>query len=255
MLSFSIIMCTWNSEPYVAQAVASVLSQDHPNRELIFVDGGSTDGTLERIRALDCKKTILENVKGGIARAMNAGIDAARGEVIAHLHTDDYYCHGRVLSEVAAALTSSGAEWVFGRAMSDMNDGRILTESYVVPRYSYDRLLRTNFIPHQATFVRRALFGLAGDFDPRYRFAMDYDMWLRLGRLAEPLQVDRHWVVFRRHAGSLTTANYRKSQLDGLGVRLKHAGYSPGALIEHGSRFLVREARAFGRQALARLRA
>jgi len=251
MLSFSIVMCTWNSEPYVAQAVASVLSQDHPNRELIFVDGGSTDGTLERIRALDCKKTILENVKGGIARAMNAGIDAARGDVIAHLHSDDYYYHDKVLSDVATVLTSSGAEWVFGRAMSDMNDGRVLPEGYVVPRYSYHRLLRANFIPHQATFVRRGLFDRVGRFDPRYRFAMDYDMWLRMAKVAPPLQVDRHWVAFRRHAGSLTTAYYGKSQREGFGVCFKHSGHSPLFLAEHGSRFLWRQLRSYVKRLVA----
>ena len=253
MLSFSIVMCTWNSEPYVAQAVGSVLSQDHLNRELIFVDGGSTDGTLERIHALDCNKTILENVKGGIAKAMNAGIDAARGDVIAHLHSDDYYYHDRVLSEVAQVLTSTGAQWAFGRAMSDMNDGRVLPAGYVVPRYSYDRLLRANFIPHQATFVRRSLFERAGRFDPQYRLAMDYDMWLRMAKLAEPAQSDSHWVAFRRHAGSLTTANYVKSMREDFGIRMKNAGWSPPSVLNHTARYAWRRARFYSRQIRAAL--
>ena len=251
---FSIVICCWNSEPYVAQAVASVLSQTYTDLELIFVDGGSTDGTLERIRALDCETTILENVRGGVGRAMNAGLEVARGDVIAHLHADDYYLHERVLAEVASAFKSSNAEWVFGRAMSDMNDGRVLPESYVVPRYSYQRLLRANFIPHQATFVKRSLFDRFGGFDPQYRFAMDYDMWLRLGKVVPPAQVDKHWVAFRRHAGGLTTAHYAASQREGFRVCFKHSGHSPLFLMEHGSRFLVRQARSLGRQLLASLR-
>ena len=253
-ISFSIVICTWNSEPYVAQAIASVLSQDHRLRELIFVDGGSTDGTLERIRSLECEKTILENVRGGVGHAMNAGLIVARGDVIAHLHADDYYLHEQVLSEVAMAFNSFGADWVFGRAMSDMNDGRLIPEGYVVPRYSYRRILQANFIPHQATFVKRSLFDRVGGFDPRYRFAMDYDMWLRLGRVAEPAQIDRHWVAFRRHAGSLTTAFYSKSQREGFRVRMKYAGFSPLSVLEHGARFLWRQARFSGRQTLAKLR-
>ena len=254
MLSFSIITCTWNSEPYLAQTIESVLAQTHPNVELVFVDGGSTDGTLERIRAIPRHKILIEGVQGGVAQAMNAGLRAATGDVIAHLHADDYYLHQRVLEEVAQAFDQSGAQWVFGRAMSDMNDGRLVPEGYVVPRYSYDRILQANFIPHQATFVKRALFDRVGAFDPRYRFAMDYDMWLRLGRLAEPAQIDRHWVAFRRHAGSLTTAFYSKSQREGFRVRMKYAGYSPLSVLEHGARFLWRQARFSGRQVLAKLR-
>lgn len=51
-MKFSIITCTWNSEPYLGDSIASVLAQDYPDIEYIFVDGGSTDGTIERIQAI-----------------------------------------------------------------------------------------------------------------------------------------------------------------------------------------------------------
>ena len=51
-LTFSIITCTWNSEPYLAESIDSVLAQDYPNIEYIFVDVGSTTGTLGRIKSL-----------------------------------------------------------------------------------------------------------------------------------------------------------------------------------------------------------
>ena len=106
-MRFSIISCTWNSEPYLAQSIASVLAQDYPDIEYIFVDGGSTDGTLERIRSIPRPVKLIEDTRGGISRAMNRGIEAASGDVIAHLHGDDYYLHPRVLSMVAQALASS----------------------------------------------------------------------------------------------------------------------------------------------------
>jgi glycosyltransferase involved in cell wall biosynthesis len=244
-LRFSVVVCCWNSEPFIAQALNSVLMQRWPEIELIFVDGGSTDGTLERIRAVERPKTILENVRGGVAAAMNAGLRVATGDVVAHLHADDYYLGPDVIAEAAAALEESGAQWVFGRAMDDMNDGRLLPEGWAVPRYSYGQLLWANFIPHQATFVRRPLFEQVGTFDGQYRFAMDYDMWLRIGKVAEPKQVDRHWVAFRRHAGSLTEAHYTKSMREDFLVRMKHAGYSPQSLVKHGAHYAVRRLRHF----------
>lgn len=242
-LRFSIITCTWNSEPYIAQSIASVLAQDHQNFEYIFVDGGSTDGTLERIEAIDREKIILTNVRGGVARAMNAGIEAATGDIIAHLHADDYYLNPTVLADVARLFESGNQAWIFGRAMSDMNDGRVLPESWAVPRYSYKRLLQGNFIPHQAAFIRRAMFSKIGTFDERYRYAMDYDFWLRLGAVAEPLQIDKHFVAFRRHSGSLTTANYAASMREDFRIRLRYASRSPAALAIHSLRYIVRRAR------------
>lgn len=242
-LRFSIITCTWNSEPYIAQSIASVLEQDYQNFEYIFVDGGSTDGTLERINAIERDKIVLTNVRGGVARAMNAGIEAATGDVVAHLHSDDYYLNPSVLSDIARLIEVGGYSWIFGRAMSDMNDGRLLSESWAVPRYSYKRLLQGNFIPHQATFVRREIFSRIGAFDERYRYAMDYDFWLRLGKVAEPLQIDRHLVAFRRHAGSLTTSNYSASMSEDFRIRLQYSSKSPGTIAIHSLRYLVRRAR------------
>jgi glycosyltransferase involved in cell wall biosynthesis len=118
-MKFSVVTCTWNSEPYLAQSIASVLVQDYPDIEYIFVDGGSTDGTLERIRSIPRPLRLIENVRGGISRAMNQGIAAASGEVIAHLHSDDYYLHPHVLSRVAEALTRTARGWAIGGIVVD----------------------------------------------------------------------------------------------------------------------------------------
>jgi len=241
-LRISVITCSWNSEPFIADCIASVLSQDYDHFEFVFVDGGSTDGTLERIKVLNGPIKVLENVRGGISRAMNEGLRAASGDLIAHLHADDYFLHDRVLGQVAGLLQSSQAGWCFGRILEDY-DGRLIPEQWVMPRYSYRRLIQGNFIPHMATFVRRQLFDQVGGFDETLRYAMDYDLWLRLGRIAEPLQLDEPLAVFRRHEGSASTANALSGQREDFAVRLRYAGRSPWALAEHSLRYLVRRAR------------
>lgn len=247
-IRFSVITCTWNSAAYLGQSIDSVLAQDWPEIEYIFVDGGSTDGTLEMIRAIPRQVKLIENVRGGISRAMNAGIAAATGEVIAHLHSDDYYAHPQVLSHVAQALEQTGAAWLFGRCLSDM-EGERVPENYVIPRYSYRRLLKGNFIPHPATFVRKSLFDRAGSFDETIKYAMDYDLWLRLGRLADPVQLDEHLAVFRRHTGSLSTANRMASLEDDFRIRMQYAGNRLWTIAYHWAHYLVRRrrlARALG---------
>ncbi len=241
--SFSIITCTRNSEPWLAESVASVLMQRGVEIDYIFVDGGSNDGTLQRIRALERPYTLIENVKGGISRAMNAGIEAARGDIVAHLHSDDFYLRDDVLLTVALAFRERGCRWLYGRTKSCI-DGQLVPEGYQAPRFSRRRLLRGNFIPHPATFVARELIWRAGGFDPGLRYAMDYDLWLRLSAIVEPVALPQPLTAFREHEGSLSTREKSQAMQEDLRVRLAHTGFHPFAQGMHLLRYAVRRQRA-----------
>lgn len=240
--SMSIVTCTWNSAWYLSQSIASVLEQTYAPVEYIFVDGGSDDGTLEMIENIPRQTQILRDVRGGISRAMNAGIEAATGDVIAHLHSDDYYLDPGVLEHIVTSLAETGAAWAFGTMLNDY-DGQLTPLAYTVPRYSYSRLLKANFIPHPATFVRRALLEEVGGFDESLRYAMDYDLWLRLGRVAAPLQSERPLAAFRRHAESLSTANVLAAHDETYRVRMQHIGALSPRRVTHYLRYLRRRAR------------
>jgi glycosyltransferase involved in cell wall biosynthesis len=244
-LTFSIITCTWNSSAYLAESIASVLAQDYSDVEYIFVDGGSTDSTLEQIRALQRPYRLIENVRGGVSRAMNEGLRVATGDVIAHLHSDDYYLRSDVLSTVAGHLDASGRNWLFGRTSPIIN-GVLCSENFVAPRYSYAKLLKGNFIPHPATFVRRDFMQRAGGFDAGLKYAMDYDLWLRLGRMGDPVQLDESLAAFREHEGSLSSATATRlaAMAEDLRVRLGYAGKNPLERVEHYARYIVRRQRA-----------
>jgi glycosyltransferase involved in cell wall biosynthesis len=241
-MNFSIITCTWNSEKFLPSTIESVLSQSHNNFELVFVDGGSGDATLTQIERVNCKKIVLHNVRGGIAHAMNAGIEAARGDVVIHLHSDDYLLHSDVLLRVAEVFERTNCEWLFGRILND-RDGGLFPETYQSPEYSYKALQRSNFVPHAATFVRRSLYQRAGGFSESLRYAMDYEMWLRLGRLAEPVQMREALSVFRRHGGSTTEKNRLASFDEDHAVRLRYLGANPLDNIRHALRHQVRRRR------------
>ena len=164
------------------------------------------------------------------------------GDVIAHLHSDDYYLAPDVLTKVGRVFTETGAEWLFGGIENDV-EGHLLPLGYPVPRYSYKRLLNYNFIPHQATFVKRSLFERAGLFNEDYRYAMDYDLWLRLGKVAEPVQIDRPLAAFRRHEGSLSTSNRLLGLEEDYLVRMTYAGVLPWQRLRHQARYLIRKRR------------
>jgi glycosyltransferase involved in cell wall biosynthesis len=234
---FTIVTCTRNSMATLPATLRSVQQQTGVRYQHVFVDGNSTDGTLETLRQQPGEVQILEGVSGGIARAMNAGIQAARGDIVAHLHSDDYYLHPLVLSQVSQRMHADGCDVLFGRIVSDV-DGQQIPEGYAVPRFDPQRLLRRNFIPHPATFIRRAVFDRHGLFREDYRLAMDYEFWLRIRQHCRFTQVDEPLAAFRVHEGSASRMHARASFNEDFRARFEHGPW--WMWPEFAARYVVR---------------
>lgn len=217
---FSIITCTWNSANTLQQTLDSVASQVGCDIEHIFVDGGSSDDTVEMIRRYGRASVVLENIRGGISRAMNEGARHATGDVVAHLHSDDYFYDRYSLKKVADAFLSGNRRWLVGRTAT-LRDG-ILRQPLPQKIFSPSRYrARGYFIAHPATFVQRNFFESSGGFKEDLRYAMDIDLWLRLIAIESPIELDETLTVFREHPGSLSTARRDDARLEEMRVRME----------------------------------
>ena len=237
--AFSIVTCTWNSAATLGDTLASVQRQTCRDLEHVFVDGGSTDATLDMLAAYPGNKQVLTGVGGGISRAMNEGIEAARGEFVAHLHSDDYYAGDDVLASVADRFAHEQVDWLFG-AIQVLRDGRLLPPR-PLRRFSY-RALASGYaaVPHPAVFIRKAVFERVGLFDESLKYAMDIDLWLRLAQIARPATIDRPLAVFREHAGSVSSANKIQARQEELRVRRRYFRQAPLAFGIYCLRYLKR---------------
>lgn len=231
---FSIITCTWNSQEWLPECIQSILKQQQTTFEMIFVDGGSNDASLAQIWEVPRPITLIRDIRGGVSRAMNQGLQAATGDIVAFLHSDDYYLHDLVLQTVDDLFTTTHCRWLFGRTKIIKNN-KLMDEKWRVPHYSRKQLIHGNFIPHPATFVDRELLLQAGGFDETLRYAMDYDCWLRLSEYSEPLQSELAFAAFREHAGSLSTGNKSAAMKEDLRVRFR---YSSGGVLENSLHYL-----------------
>jgi len=187
---------------------------------------------------------LLRNVGGGIGHAMNRGIAAATGRYIAHLHSDDYYAGPAVLATVRQHIGLAQAAghppaWVFGN-IQVLKDGQLLPPHALAP-FSYRGFAAGRaWVPHPAAFVRREAFALVGMFDERLRYAMDIDLWLRLGAVSRPAMVDQVLTVFRNHAGSVSSRNRIAARREEFAVRRRHAHKAPLAFGIYCLRYLKR---------------
>jgi glycosyltransferase involved in cell wall biosynthesis len=226
--SFTIVTPCLNGAATLEQALDSVRDQDYAGEvEHVVVDGGSTDGTLEilaRRQAADeagpaagaARLRYLSEADRGLSDAVNKGIRMARGEVIGWLNADDVYLPG-ALARVGEALAARpGSLWATGPCLIVGADGEEIRgavtryKNLFLRRYSYGLHLVQNFVSCPSTFVRRAGFDRIGLLDERFKYSMDYDLWLRLGRLQAPLVLDEPLAAFRMAEGSLSMTGFER---------------------------------------------
>jgi len=240
-MKVSIITIVKNNKDFLSDTVESVLSQKYKNFEYIIIDGVSTDGSIDIIKhyaALDKRIKWISEKDQGISDAMNKGIALSTGDIIAHLHADDYYADEDVLSGVSSAFKRCDSScWLTG-GLHIVNKSKEILTTIGVRNYSYDALVDSNTIMHPSTFVLRRAFELAGMFDRSLSYAMDYDLWLRLGRIGDPLRIDAPLACFRAHEGSLSTSHSGAALHEAWLVRKKYLCSKPIKLLRGYYRYL-----------------
>lgn len=169
----SIIVATRNPGPRLVATLESIWGQRWVQPEIIVIDGGSTDGTVDWLGAQRRQlSAVISAPDGGVYDAMNKGVALAHGDWVFFLGADDRLIGDMTLSEMAGWLKRTEAGVVVGEVAFD--DGRIYRLS------SRSRQLARNFVHHQGAFYRRSLFVEMGGFDTSLAIMGDYDFNLRL---------------------------------------------------------------------------
>jgi glycosyltransferase involved in cell wall biosynthesis len=198
----SIITPSYNQGRFLRETIQSVLSQDYPNLEYLIVDGGSSDGSVEIIQHYFSQLTWwVSEPDQGQADAINKGFAHANGEILAWINSDDTYLPGAVSEAVTFLIAHPEAALVYADANLIDERGSILGR-FPAKQTSLKKLLRGSVhIPQQTTFFWARLWKKVGPLDPTFQFAMDYDLWVRLAKLAPLLYTPRLWANFRLHGG------------------------------------------------------
>ena len=203
----SIVTPSFNQRPYLEAAIRSVLDQDYPHIEYIVIDGGSTDGSLDVLRAHAAQISLwMSEPDSGQTEAINKGFSKANGDILAWLNSDDVYRPGAIREAVAYLREHAEVGMVYGDADYIDSHGRVVGQ-FPAAQTDGRRLMRGYVhIPQQASFFRSRLWRMVGPLDETYRFAMDYDLWTRLAEISTMRYVRRTWAAFRLHGTAKTLA-------------------------------------------------
>jgi len=198
----SIVTPSFNQARFLEEAILSVLEQSYPRIEYIIVDGGSTDGSVEIIRKYAHRLAWwVSEPDHGQTDAINKGFARARGEIFAWLNSDDTYLPHAVTEAVDYLQSHPEAGMVYGDANLIDTEGQVIGR-FPARQTDYRRLRRGYVhIPQQAAFFRADLWRQVGPLDPTFYFAMDYDLWVRLAKIAPLHYYPRLWANFRLHEG------------------------------------------------------
>ena len=207
----SVIVAVYNGAKTLQRCIDSVSNQTYPNKEIIIIDGGSTDGTVEIIESNQDKIAYwISEPDSGIYNAWNKALDNISGDWICFLGSDDYLWKKDVFEEIAPHFIkaeSQNIRMVYGQVARVTEDNEISC----IDGFSWEYTWRSIIIDgictftHQGMFHHRSLFELYGRFDESFQIAGDYELLVRVFKDGEGALFIDGLIVTGMQTGGITS--------------------------------------------------
>lgn len=214
----TIVLPTYNRCRLVCRAIDSVLEQTYQAYELIVVDDGSSDATADRLADYGDRVTVIKQANRGVSAARNAGIQAASGEFIALLDSDDVWLPQKLERQIAFFRTCPQAmicqtEEIWIRNGKRVNPGkRHKKHSGMI----FEKTLPLCLVSPSAVMLRKSLVDEVGLFDESLPACEDYDLWLRISWKYPVHLIDTPLII--KHGGHADQLS-RMPELDKYRIR------------------------------------
>ena len=211
-MKVSIITPCFNSSATLRDTIESVARQDYPEIEYIIIDGGSTDQTLDIIKAYPKVVDLwISETDDSLYEAMNKGIHLASGDIIAIINSDDFYVHSAVISLVVQQFKRNRVDSIYGdiQYVAPQNTQRVI-RNWVSGKYQRHNFLYGWMPPHPAFFVKKTVYDALGFFDTRLQTSADYELMLRF---LYKHRVSSHYLpelLVRMRAGGVSNRSWLK---------------------------------------------
>ncbi len=203
----SVIVAVSNGERYLAQALESVLSQAYSPHELIVVDDGSLDNSAAIARSCSEVRFVSQRY-AGLAAARNAGINAARGELIAFIDQDDLWTPNKLDSQVDYLLKNPGIRYVNSWVKMFVEPGSSLR-----PGYTRDFMQRAHVGRTPGTLVAwKPVFDLVGMFSTDFTIACDVEWFVRANARNVPMFIIPEVLLYKRIHDNNLSSDFRTNR-------------------------------------------
>jgi glycosyltransferase involved in cell wall biosynthesis len=211
MSKVSVIIPTYNRGDVVLRALRSVFAQDHAVDQVIVVDDGSTDDTIERVERNFPEVELIVQTNHGVSHARNRGIERARNEWLAFLDSDDEWLPGKITAQLSA-IVSDGISRVCHSDEIWVRNGRRVNPMHKHRKYGGDIFLyclpRCVMSP-SSVVLHRSVVEAVGGFDETLPVCEDYDLWLRIASQTTVLYVPEKLLIkYGGHEDQLSRSSW-----------------------------------------------
>jgi glycosyltransferase involved in cell wall biosynthesis len=209
-----------NQGQYLEETIISVLGQQYPNLEIIVMDGGSTDNTVQILKKYSCQISYWESKKdNGQADAINRGMSLSSGEILCWLNSDDMYLSGTLL-DIGKRFygRTDRSHFIYGASVKmEQSDGELNSAALTAAPFEKFALTYNDFIVQPSAFWTRKLWQCAGELNTNYEYVLDWEWFIRASRIIQFEYVPRFYSVYRLHPlhkSRIGGAKRRKEVLD-----------------------------------------
>ena len=223
----SVIIPTYNSESFIIRTLETVFKQTLLPYEIVIVDDGSKDKTLEKIQNYLGKNQqtinklkIIKQTNSGAGAARNNGIKNATGEWISFLDSDDIWDR-RKLEMVSSVIRKYPEVTVIAHDEYTANEKNfnkrklcLLHKGYRKDENLFLQLYQKNLFSTSCMTVRKDILEMSGLFDETLRSAQDYDLWIRVAKYGELYYMDHALETYITRRGNITANTYRRYQCE-----------------------------------------
>lgn len=213
----SVIIPVFNCIEFLDECLASVFGQGYDALEIIAVDDGSTDGSIERLESYGDRIRLVRQSHKGPAAARNAGVAASSGEYIAFIDADDVWLPGKLQAQLDYMAEHPAIKIVYGRhihwpANSDGSYPAALPfAASAGPKttpspsgWIYPQMLVDSYVHIITALIRREVFDHLNGFDGSFGKGSDYDFWLRASYDFEIHFVEQAAALYRDNPGGIS---------------------------------------------------
>ncbi|MGL5084037.1 MAG: glycosyltransferase [Microcoleaceae cyanobacterium] len=230
MIPISVIVPVYNAEKTIQETVESVLSQAFADFELIVINDGSNDATLDILNQIaDPRLTVFSYPNAGLATSRNRGIVRSSGEFIAFIDADDLWTSDKLTTQWQAlnhhpdfTVAYSWTDYIDEKSQFLRRGGRLSVEGDAYPYLLLNNILENGSSP----LIRRQAFEEVGMFDESLKAAEDWDMWIRLAAKYSFITVPQPQILYRVSNTSMST-NVVRQEVETLKVIQKAFAQAP----------------------------
>ena len=229
----SVVIPVCNAEPYLEDTLKSVFAQTYPHIEIIAVDDGSTDRSVDILERYSDRLVLIKQKNSNAAAARNRGVREATGKWIAFLDADDLWSPDKIRRQLDACghCVWSYTDSIF---MGGVNDGK--KDSDLNKKYQgrvLEMLVCNNFVGASSVMIQRQVYLDAGGFNEPLQSIEDWELWIRLASVHEIAYVNEPLVTYRVHSSSASRSTHKTLPYHMKVIEMVFAEGGPAERLRH----------------------